>query len=559
MRKFLFVFFIHCFFACLHAEEVKPTLTISIPMRDGTLLPTDLYLPSPEARNLPCILMRNPSGRIGSWQKFAELAKAGYLIAIQDTRSALDKEGKSFPFFTDGLGSLQDGYDTVEWLAKSEYTNGKIGTWGASSMGITQLLLATTAPPHLKCQYIIVGAASLYHDAIFPGGVLLKSQTEGWLGLYARDTGVLCYVCQRPFYNDFWRHFNTVDMAEKIQAPAIHVGGWYDTFLTGTISAFTSRQTEGGEGARAKQKLVIGPWTHFWPALTQLGDFDVPKTGYSPPYDISPKLWFDHYLKGENNHINENPNVMYYVMGPFDGSHSSGNVWRTADAWPIPSKPTEMYMTPSRTLQEKSPTFSGRLSYSYDPENPIPTLGGNNLFLESGPKDQSSIEKRDDILVFTTSALEEDWEITGNIYARLFIESDQPDTDYFIKLTDVYPDGRSILISEGCYRTGVKNCEETKTELVANLFNEAPQRSLLNIDMGVTSIVFAKGHSIRVSLSSSNYPRYEKNRNVGIVGANKGKPNIAKNTLYVGENTPSRVILPVVRKGNNWVKLNEAE
>ncbi|WP_068471333.1 CocE/NonD family hydrolase [Candidatus Protochlamydia phocaeensis] len=533
----------------LHAaDELKPDLTVMIPMRDGVVLPTDLYLPSPEAKGLPCILLRSPAGRESAyWKSFAEMSKAGYVIAIQDTRNVLDTEGKTFPFISDGWGKLQDGYDTVEWLASSPYTNGKIGTWGSSALGITQLLMAPSNPPHLQCQYIIVAAASLYHHGIFPGGVLLKNQAEGWLGFYARDTGVLNYVCQRPFYNEFWKQLNALEVSHRVHVPGMHVGGWYDTFLQGTLSAFASRQNEGGKGAKGQQKLVVGPWTHYWPVSKQFGDFEVPAAGVSPPFDISPKRWFDYYLKGMHNGIEHLPPVTYYVMGPFDGEESSGNVWRTSNIWPVPSKATPYYLNSYEGLQLQVP-FTGILSYTYDPRNPIETNGGRNLFLPSGPTNQASIEERDDILVFTSEPLEEDIEVTGNLSAKLFFASDQKDTDLVIRLCDVYPDGRSILISEGSYRLGVMCFQsEQPQELKPN------QPIPITIDLWATSIVFAKGHSIRLSISSSSYPRYEKNMNVGLIGGNTGKFKVAKNMLYVGEKFPSYLLLPIVRKGNTWL------
>lgn len=545
--------FYTCFFLlilqALIADELKPDLTVMIPMRDGVVLPTDLYLPTPESRGLPCILLRSPAGRDAAWKSFAEMAKAGYVIAVQDARNVLDTEGKTFPFLSDGWGKLQDGYDTVEWLASSPYTNGKIGTWGSSALGITQLLMAPSRPPHLVCQYIIVAAASLYHHGLFPGGILLKHQAESWLGYYARDTGVLNYVCQRPFYNDFWKQLNSLEVTDRVAVPAMHVGGWYDTFLQGTLDAFIARQEGGGEGARGRQKLVIGPWTHFWPVSKQFGDFEVPVAGENPPIDISPKRWFDYFLKGESNGAEQLPTVLYYVMGPFDGSPSSGNVWRTANVWPVPSVSTPFYLTPHKSLQPKVP-FVGLLSYTYDPRKPITTMGGRNLFLGSGPADQQSIEKGEDILVFTTDPLQEDVEVTGQLSAKLFFASDQKDSDIVVRLCDVYPDGRSILISEGGYRLGVM-CYQSDSQV------EFKPNEPIEVDINLwsTSIVFAKGHSIRVSVSSSNYPRYEKNMNVGLVGGLSGKFKVAKNTLHMGEKYPSRLILPIVRKGEEWLSL----
>lgn len=559
----LFACFLLYTFSLL-AENIQPDATIMIPMRDGVELPTDIYLPTPESKDLPCLLLRSPAGRKSPhWLDFAQMAKLGYVVAIQDTRNVLDAEGKTFPFLADGWGKLQDGYDTVEWLAKHPYTNGKIGTWGSSALGITQLLMAPSNPPHLKCQYIIVAAASLYHHALFPGGQLLKNQAENWLGLYARDSGVLSYVCQRPFYNEFWKQLDTLKVAHRIHIPAIHVGGWYDTFLQGTLTAFTSRQEEGGSGANGKQKLVIGPWTHHWPVVQKLGDFNVPEAGKNPPYDISPKRWFDYYLKDEKNGMNEVPNVIYYVMGPFDGSPSSGNLWRTSDTWPVPSEMTPFYLTPDLGLQEKK-TFEGRLTYDYNPLDVISTMGGRNLFLDTGPKDQASIEDRDDILVFTTETLDEDVEVTGNLMAKLFVSSNQMDTDFIVRLSDVYPDGRSILISDGVYRLGVmchqddENYSKPSNPYIP-LKIEEDRPQLIKVDLWSTSIVFAKGHAIRVTISSSNYPRYERNMNMGLIDSHSGRFHVAKNTLFMGKRYPSQILLPIVRKGDTWLVKNTSE
>lgn len=527
----------------LIGEELQPNLTVMIPMRDGVELPTDLYLPTPNAKGLPCILLRSPAGRNSHWKGFGAMAKLGYVVAIQDTRSFADASGKTLPYVADGWGKLQDGYDTVEWLAKSPYTNGKIGTCGFSAVGITQLLLAPSAPPSLKCQYISVAAASLYHHGIFPGGQLLKNQTEGWLGLYACDSGVLSYVTNQPFYNDFWRQLDSLAVADRVRVPAIHYGGWYDTFIQGTIDAFVARQKNGGEGARGTQKLIIGPWSHWWPKSTQLGDFEVPLGGHNPPIDISAQRWFDHYLKGVDNGIDKIPPVIYYVMGPFNGEPSSGNVWRTAETWPVPAQSTPFYLTKQGQLKKTMPD-EGSLSYRYNPHDPIPTVGGCNLFLEAGPKDQRPIESRKDIVLFTSEFLEHDVEVTGPLLAKLYVSSDQPDTDIMVRLSDVYPDGRSILIADGAYRIGVMNHKQSEKPFAKN------QPTEINVDLWSTSMVFAKGHRIRVSVSSSNYPRFEKNLNIGLVEANAGSHRIAKNTLYFGQTYPSQIILPLVMPKN---------
>jgi len=523
-----------------YAQDLKPHQTVMIPMRDGHELPTDLYFPGENLSEYPCVLVRSPAGRTEPFVLFhVSLIKDGYVVAIQETRSANDKEGKTFPWWTDGWGELQDGYDTVEWLAQSPYCNGKIGTAGMSALGITQNMLAPSAPPSLKCQHIGVAASSVYHHGLFPGGQLLKDQVEGWLGRYAWDHGVYCCAINQPFYNDFWKRMNTVDVAENIDVPAVHYGGWYDVFLQGTIDGFVSRQEKGAEGARGKQKLLLGPWTHYWPKVTTLGDFDVPAQGYQPPVDLSLTTWLDIHLKGDSKKADELPAVTYYVMGPFDGTESKGNVWKTSDVWPVPHEKTPFYLTLDHKLDPKgAPHVKHALMYQCDPDDPVPTVGGRNLFLEAGAKDQREIEARKDVLVFTTEPLEEDLEITGSVITKLFLTSSHEDTDVVVRLTDVYPDGRSILITDGIYRTGLDHC------LGCVSSSEEPRE--IEVDLWATSIVFAKGHRIRISITSSNYPRFEKNFNTGVVGSYSGKSEIAENTIHLGRNYPSHIELPVV-------------
>lgn len=257
-----------------------------------------------------------------------------------------------------------------------------------------------------------------------------------------------------------------------------------------------------------------------------LGAFEVPFTGRVTPYDYSPNHWFDYYLKGIPNKINEIPPVVYYVMGPFDGSPSSGNVWRTSDRWPVPHQETSFYLTNDHLLHEKPSQGDHIITYTYDPQHPVPTLGGRNLFLEAGPMDQRPIEKRKDVVIFTTEPLEEDLEVTGRIFAKLLFSSDEEDTDVAVRLTDVYPDGRSILIADGINRS------------------QKSSKNEVEVDLWSTSIVFAKGHRIRIIVTGSNYPRYETHDL-------NSKPMAHK--LHVGGENGSRLILPIVRKGDKWV------
>ena len=519
----------------LVAELPKPDATIFIPMRDGSKLATDFYFPHKETEKLPCILVRSPAGRNNPYAlMFTSLLKDGYCIAIQETRSVKDPEGKTLPYSSDGWGEQQDGYDTIAFLEKSSYTNGKIGTIGASAMGITQLLTAPTNPPGLEAQYISFATSDLFNQAMYEGGELCKDQVEKWLALYAKHPDVYRTIYTQPHYSPYWDNYNMLTQVAKCQTPAMHVGGWYDVFLRGTLTAYTKLQNEGGEGAKGQQKLVIGPWSHLWPYIRQLGEYEYPQAALQPTFDFSPEKWFASHLKGEPLDL---PNVVYYVMGPFDGETSSGNVWKSAAEWPVPYEAKALYLNSGSSLIEKSPEQGQEIAYNYDPENPIPTTGGRNLFLPAGPIDQRSIEERSDVLVFTTEALAEDLEITGLLQAILYAKTDAEDTAFSVRLTDVYPDGKSLLIADGITR--FSHALPSGSEIAKN----EPQE--ITIDLASTSFVFAKGHKIRVAISSSNYPRYEKNFNSLKRAHESPESIVAKNTIFTGADTPSRIILPV--------------
>lgn len=514
----------------LGAEGRDPDLTINVPMRDGVKLPTDLYFPHDKPQECPVLLVRTPSGKRAYYKSYIPMTKAGYVVAIQDGRNFIDKEGKTFPWLSDGWGPLQDGYDTVEWLSKSPYSNGKVGTMGFSAMGMTQLLMGPSKPPSLKAQYIGFAASNFYHHAMFSGGVLKKSQVEGWLGSYAKDPAVMGMALAEDENSLLWRFLNCNAHAHKVEVPALHYGGWYDVFSQGTLDSFVALQENGDQGAKGKQILVMGPWTHHWPRDLALGDFKIPENGIRPPTNISAEIWFDYHLKEQKDALKNISPVFYYVMGPLDGSSNKGNEWRMADHWPLPCKPHALYLAEKESLVEE-PSAGKSLSYRYDPNNPVPTIGGRNLFLEAGPKDQRPIEKRSDVLIFTSEPLKEDLEVTGRLSAVIYAETDKKDTDIAVRLMDVYPDGKSILIAEGI-------------RSLANVDGFKPGKPVeVEVDLWSTSQLFVKGHSIRVSVSSSNYPQYEKNLNNG--GDRAAPAEVATNVIHFGDGKPSRIVLPV--------------
>lgn len=509
--------------------------TILIPMRDGVMLPADLYLPSPESVGLPCIVSRTPYGRALHPEEHIPLAKEGYAVVVQDMRSSLDLEGKVFPYFTDAWGVLQDGYDTVEWLAKQPFTNGKIATTGISAGGITQNMLAPSAPPHLVCQHIGFAPSSLY-EALYQGGVLQKNLVEGWFSRYASNPAVLAFVEAHNTAHAFWSQYDSAAAAQRIDTPALHYGGWYDLFLQGTLKSFTTRHEEGGTGARGQQTLVIGPWTHHYRGR-ELGPSQWPEQAYNPPVDISVSHWMRMHLKGvKGAQLPRAPAVTYYVMGPLDEHHGAGHVWKQSNSWPVAAE-SQVWTLHEDMKEDKRTDNAGNenesnegIVFTFSPDNPVPTIGGRNLFLPSGPLDQCIIEQRDDVLLFTSAPLSEDLEVTGPLEAFLFCQADAPVMDVVVRLMDVYPDGRSLLISEGLTRVNAEKQEQGQETA------KAPRE--VHIDLWATSQVFAKGHCIRVSISASHYPKYSL----------PSGDTEAHHRLFCGPTTPSRLILPVVKK-----------
>ncbi|MCH9632792.1 MAG: Cocaine esterase [Chlamydiae bacterium] len=485
-------------------------------MRDGTKLLTHLYIPENSKGPLPCILIRTP-GPAKLKKIYSLMSDWGYVVAIQSLRSHHHSEQHPEPYIADAWGTLQDGHDAIEWLGNSSYTNGNVGTYGASANGITQLLLAPTQPKHLKCQFIQVATPTLYQHAAYVGGAFCKHQIESWFSKIAPKA--YQSILENKSYNSYWEQIDASKKSEYVKTPAVHIGGWYDVFSQGTIDAFCSWQKKGAAGAKGKQKLIMGPWTHWGSDQEQFGEFKFPQAALEFEENQLIRDWFDAHLKAETEKLNRYPEVLYYVMGPLDETPSKGNQWKKSHSWPPAANKKIHYLSKSHRLKTKLPAFSSReYSFDYNPDNPVSTVGGKNLYLQSGPFDQSKNEKRDDVLTFTTLELNQDTEVTGRITATIYLSSSAPNTDLALTLTDVYPDGKSILISEGIQHVQLK---ENGVQAV-------------DVDLWSTSMVFAKGHKIRLSVASSNFPHFDKN------------PNPADNVIHVGSKYPSQIVLPII-------------
>lgn len=516
-----------------------PTQTTMVPMRDGVKLATDIYIPEGEV-SLPAILIRTPYGKGASLEPFAVQANLrGYVFVTQDFRGRFDSEGIDYPVFLHGgWGKYQDGYDTVEWIASQEWCNGKVGGVGMSGPGIDLNMMAPSRPPHLVCQYVVVAFSSMYHQCAYQGGVFHKSLMEDWLNLTKLSPENLSLFRAHPNYDDFWREFDCESVADRVNVPVMFVGGWYDIFNAGTINSFVTINKNGDTGARGKCRLVMEAYGHGRSEELVFPDNERPKFA-----NVGNLLdWFDIWMKNDGKGIEEIPVVQYFVMGDPDNPDAQGNVWKTADDWPVPSTVTSFYFISDKTLRQQPPSETEALvSYKYDPNNPVPTIGGANLTIKAGPRDQRPVEDRPDVLLFTSEELDKPTEIAGQVKVKLWASSDATDTDFTAKLCDVYPDGRSIIILDGIIRVSHRNSLE-KSELM-----EPGEIYEFEIDLWHTSLVFNTSHRIRVAISSSNFPRFESNPNTGKQPGTDDETKVATNTIYLDAAHPSHILLPVIR------------
>ncbi len=520
--------------------------TQRILMRDGvTRLATDIYRPRLIGED-PTILVRTVYDKDGSADS-AWLTWYGYNVVVQDSRGRFDSDGIDPVFRDDAWGANQDGYDTIEWIADRPWSDGKVGMYGGSALGITQYLASGAVPPSLECCYAVVASGNLYDGLAFTGGVFRKHMMEGWL----QGQGSLHFLPElvaHPNLDAWWDEVDIVNRISQIQVPFFHFGGWFDILQEGATRGFHDLQHHGAPGARGTQKMLIGPWTHGGVFLQQQGELVFPPNATWDDDFSNSLAFFDYWLKGIDNGFYDLPAVRYYMMGDVDDPSAPGNEWRDADDWPPSSTEMPFFLQANgglrrlRTGQVMHPrrVDGGTVSYLYDPADTAPTVGGANLILPAGPYDQQAVEQRSDVVVFTTAPLTAPLEVTGHVVAKLFISSTAPDTDFMVKLCDVYPDGRSMLIQEGAARA--RHREGYRTENLLQPGEVYP----LEVDLWSTSIVFNAGHRIRVSVTSSNDPRYDPNPNTGEPFRQHTHLNPAVNTIHCTADAPSHIVLPIV-------------
>ena len=510
--------------------------TMMVEMRDGVKLETDVYLPAGDGP-FAAVLMRSVYGRSAGAKLGEAAAKQGLALVVQDCRGRGGSEGKDMVFADDGWGERQDGADTVAWIVNQPWNNGKVGTSGGSALGIVQVMMAP-ATKEVDAQAIVVASSNFYDQLSYQGGVWRKALVEGWTKMQKTDEYIVPAWKAHPTYDTFWRMFNAEDKAADVTTPAMHVGGWWDIFGQGAINNFATRQHEGGDGARGNQKLIMGPWIHG--AKREVGDLKLPEN-FNLNFGKYEQRFFAAWLLDKDDGIKAEPAVNYYTVGDVDDPAAPGNEWRTADDWPpFPTIATPYYLRgDGRLTTDPATVDSAPLAYAYDPANPCPTHGGQNLLLPAGPFDQREVSGRADVLKLATDPIEQPIEITGQVFVKLFVSTDAPDTDFTAKLIDIYPDGREILMLDNIRRLKFRNGYEQPEPLPAGEIGE------LTIDLWSISLIFNKGHRIGVQVSSSNHPRFEINPNSGDDWPTDTNKRVANNKVYADAAHPSALILPV--------------
>jgi uncharacterized protein len=575
---------------CARAQQNYAVITQNgVPMktRDGVTLYSDIYRPRADG-TFPVILMRTPYDKSVSWAvgPAYQIATHGYVVIVQDVRGRYTSEGEWYPFRHES----NDGYDAVEWAAALPSSNGKVGMIGGSYVGATQMLSAIAHPPHLAGICPVV-TASNYHDGwTYQSGALEQWFDQNWATqlatntmwrLIAKNTNALLgapvlplthypafnYVSlpagaeataelapyyldwlAHPDYDAYWKQWSIEEHFSDIQVPALHIGGWYDIFLAGTLRNYMGIKAHGGtDEARKGQRLLVQIGGHAGFGR-RIGDVEFGDDALKFPSTEVVLAWYDYLFKGVQNEFATVP-VRIFVMGE--------NKYHQESDWPPPEAKLTRYFLHSGG-SANSLRGDGGLSltppkketpdkFTYDPANPVPTIGGSLCcdaeHYEPGPRDQRASENRDDVLVYSTKPLAEDMEITGPVTLELWVRSSAVDTDFTAKLVDVSPVGFAMNLTDGILRMRYRDSQEKP-----GLMNP-DQVYKISVDLWATSNVFKKGHVIRLEVSSSNFPRFDSNLNTGADQATSREFVSATNTILHDSEHPSALLVPVITAG----------
>lgn len=515
---------------------------LMVPMRDGQRLSVYLFLP-PGKGPFPGLLEQRYSDLSGAGTRraYAKMAASGYGVAAANFRGAGLSEGTWVGYRALGWGKLKDGYDLVEWLAKQPWSTGKVGTFGGSQAGFAQNFLAITRPPHLVAQYMTDTGLSLFQEGYRIGGATRPErfkEMDAVCRVPAHNRALLAEWFQHPTYDSYWEQEDCSRHFDKMDLPCFTLGSWFDFMCQGSVESYIGRQHKAGPHSRGQQQLLIGPWVHGGTKANRINELNFPENAI---FDREGHLirWFDHYLKGINNGADKDPAVKYYVMGACEEPGAPGNVWRSADDWPVPAKQTSFYFQPGGRLELEKPT--GQASKTTFLADPIhPALIPVRPF--PGAQDARAFEKQAEVRTFTTEVLKEPVEWTGQVKADLWVSSSAPDTDFIVRVSDVYPDGRSMLIADYIRRARYREGFEKEVFMQPGKVYHVP------FNVGWMSQIFNRGHRIRITVASTGSFFYEPNPNTGepLTLEPPAKQTVAANAVHHEAKYASRIIAPVV-------------
>jgi putative CocE/NonD family hydrolase len=548
---------------------------VPVPLRDGTVLVADVYAPAPPGRH-PSILLRTPYGKrnfmnLGPTAAFDVLAtvRAGFAVVIQDARGCGGSDGQARLF----VQEAGDGEDSVAWVAAQPWCNGAVGLSGPSYLGVTVLQAALASPPALRALATAVTPAEYYESWTHQGGAFQLGFTLRWAldtayftvasqperagerpaleaaiadvaNLYGtlplRDLAALAPALAQlgewldhPERDAYWQATAVNERYDRIGVPGLHIAGWFDIFLKGSLENFSSLQA-----ARGDQRLIVVPWGHQAPNEF-MGELWFGRAANPGMVGLDREQigFFREVLKGEPQP--PRPPVRIFVMG--------ANEWRDEEEWPLArAVPTPFYLRDGGRLTPEKPAGDSSVAFDYDPRDPVPTVGGNTLLpgngFFQGPRDRRAVESRGDVLVYTSDVLEHDLEVTGPLLARLHVATSAPDTDFTVALVDLHPDGRAIGVADGILRLRYRDgFEEARLAEPGEVYE-------IEVDLVATSTVFLAGHRIRVEVSSSNFPRFDRNPNHGgvIADATEADLTVARQRVFHEAGQPSYLTLPVV-------------
>lgn len=549
-------------------HEVKIEFDRRIPMRDGVTLSADVYRPDANGR-FPVILSRTPYLKTPrdkeALERLRYFAARGYVVVVADVRGRGDSGGTFTPYRDEG----KDGHDAIEWCGTQAWSTGKVGTLGGSYTGKNQWLAALEQPPHLTAMVAMVTPSDPFVE--WPTGVPIPMDiswhhfTSGHV-LQSLDAVVwdkihrhlpLCTMDEAagrplPYWREMFEHARLDEWwepqryqnkFERVQVPVLHISGWYDDEQIGTPLNFAGMVAHAAtESARRSQKLLMGPWPHSVGSQpTKLGEVDF---GTAAKIDLPATLlrWYDHWLKGINTGFMREPPVRIFVMGT--------NRWRDEQEWPLARAKTVKYFLHGKgranslygdgSLSTTEPADEPQDRYTSDPERPVPFVTEPTFAQIGGPDDYRPVERRDDVLVYSTEPMTDDTEVTGPVSVRLYAASSAPDTDFMAKLLDVWPDGYAQRLCDGMVRARFRAGMEHPSLI------EPGKAHAYEINCWNTSQVFKKGHRIRLEIASSAFPKYDRNPNTGAPLGKSAELRTAEQTIYHDRDHPSHLLLPIV-------------